>query len=471
MAKSENSAKNTETIAKILGILNEKSLSKDWLLGELRRHKVRSEGFATKNNYEILKSIKPQVVEKIHQILNHEDLIIKDVKTLTKTVHWFFIDIVASSDPNISVKSQARKIYALNTLIERTDIIKNSDLDSLVLLPTGDGMAIGFTDSPENPLMLSIQLHKSLRKYNKTKKEKDRINIRIGIETGPVYFMNGLNNGQIFWGPGIINAKRIMDMCGSNNIFASERYAGDLKRLSEENKATMRSIGKFKIKHGDEMEIFNIFGKDFGSKAIPEMGKTALDNQLDKEPKFEYNDVKISLEVTNLKNMMTHHVWVWDIKCTSIEPVDSLFYSIGGDSDKAFSDMNVKVYDDKNNQLGIKQISTDDPRLKNFFVALKKPLQKNQRRKITLEYDWEEPDRIFEYVLASKSKKLGFFLSVPKELKMNCRVLQVDKALGGKIIDPTPPVFKEMGKRIEVTWNSKNKKPLQRFDVYRIEWK
>ena len=114
-----------ENIAKILGILDDKGLSKDWLLGELRRHKVRSEAFATKNNYEILKSLKPKVVEKITDILSDDDLIIKDVRTLTRTLHWFFIDIVASSDPNLSVKSQARKIYALNTLIERIDVIKN----------------------------------------------------------------------------------------------------------------------------------------------------------------------------------------------------------------------------------------------------------------------------------------------------------------------------------------------------------
>ncbi len=182
MIESKNS--KIENIAKILGILDEKGLSKDWLLGELRRYNIRSTAFATQNNYEILKSLKPKVVEKITEFLSDDDLVIKDVRTLTRTLHWFFIDIVASSDPNLSVKSQARKIYALNTLIERTDVIKNDELDSLVLLPTGDGMAIGFSDSPEKPLMLGTQLHKSLRKFNKTKKEKDRINIRIGIETG-----------------------------------------------------------------------------------------------------------------------------------------------------------------------------------------------------------------------------------------------------------------------------------------------
>jgi hypothetical protein len=471
LAESKNSKiKNIENMAEILGILNEKNLSKDWLLGELRRHNVRSEAFATKNNYEILKSLKPKVIEKVYKILSDEDLTIKDVKTLTRTLHWFFIDIVASSDPNLSVKSQARKIYALNTLIERTDVIKNSELDSLVLLPTGDGMAIGFSDSPEKPLMLGIQLHKSLRKFNKTKKEKDRINIRIGIETGPVYFMNGLNNSQIFWGPGIINAKRIMDLCGPNNIFASERFAGDLKKLSEENKATMRTIGQFKIKHGEEIEIFNIFGKDFGNKTAPSLGKTADNYDLDKEPKFEYNDIKIKLEITDTKTMMTHHVWVWDVKCISNEPLDALFYSLGGDTDKTFSDLNVKIHDENGNDLKIKSIETEKPHEKEFLVALKKPIKKNQRRRITLEYDWEEPDRNFEYVLSSKSKKMGFLLSVPKDLKIKYRILKVDKELGGKIRDANPPVMKESGDRIEVSWNTKRGKPLQRYDAYRFQW-
>ena len=470
MVESKNSIiKNIENIAKILGVLDDKGLSKDWLLGELRRHKVRSEGFATKNNYEILISLKPKVVEKITEILSDEDLIIKDVKTLTRTLHWFFIDIVASSDPNLSVKSQARKIYALNTLIERTDVIKNDELDSLVLLPTGDGMAIGFSDSPEKPLMLGIQLHKSLRKFNETKKEKDRINIRIGIETGPVYFMNGLNNAQIFWGPGIINAKRIMDMCGPNNIFASERFAGDLKKLSEENKVSMHSIGHFKIKHGEEIEIFNIFGKDFGNKTVPTLGKTE-NYDLDKEPKFEYNDVKIRLEIINVKTMMTHHVWVWDVKCISNEPLDALFYSIGGDTDKAFSDLHVRIHDENGNELKIKSLETEKPHEKEFLVALKNPIKKNQKRRITIEYDWEEPDRNFEYVLSSKSKKMGFLLSVPKELKIKYRILKVDKELGVKIRDANPPVMRESGDRIEVSWNSKRGKPLERYDAYRFQW-
>ena len=261
-----------------------------------------------------------------------------------------------------------------------------------------------------------------------------------------------------------------MDICGPNNIFSSERFAGDLKKLSEENKVSMRSIGKFKIKHGEEIEIFNIFGKDFGNKISPSLGRTDEIVDLDKEPRFEYSDIEIRLEITDVKTMMTHHVWVWDVKCISNEPLDSLFYSLGGDTDKAFSDLNLKIHDENGNNLKIKSIETEKPHEKEFLVALKKPIKKNQRRKIILEYDWEEPDRIFEYVLSSKSKRMGFLLSVPKDLNIRYRILKVDKELGGKIRDANPPVMKEFPDRIEVSWNTKRGKILQRYDAFRFQW-
>ena len=218
-----------EKIAEILGILEEKNLSKDWLLGELKKHKIKTDASAFSNSYQILKNCNPEKIQKILDVLK-EDLAIKDVKTLTRTLHWFFIDIISSSDPNLSVKSQARKIYALNELIQRTHTFKKEKIEYLDILLTGDGMAIGFSDSPEKPLRLAIELHKALRKFNSFQKDKDKIFIRIGIDTGPVYFMKGIK-GEIFWGPGLIMAKRVMDLCGPNQIFASERIAKDLRSL------------------------------------------------------------------------------------------------------------------------------------------------------------------------------------------------------------------------------------------------
>jgi hypothetical protein len=46
-------------------------------------------------------------------------------------------------------------------------------------------MAIGFSDSPEKPLILALEVHKDLYRYNMQKtKEKDRVYLRIGLDSG-----------------------------------------------------------------------------------------------------------------------------------------------------------------------------------------------------------------------------------------------------------------------------------------------
>jgi len=51
-------------------------------------------------------------------------------------------------------------------------------------------MAIGFSDSPEKAMLLVLEVHKDLFKYNSQKtEEKDRIYLRIGLDSGPVYLI------------------------------------------------------------------------------------------------------------------------------------------------------------------------------------------------------------------------------------------------------------------------------------------
>jgi hypothetical protein len=456
-----------ENIAEILGILEEKNLSKDWLIGELKRHKIKLD--VSSNSYQILKKCNPEKIQKILDILR-EDLAIKDVKTLTRTLHWFFIDIVASSDPNLPVKNQARKIYALNELIRRTDTFKKEKLEYLDILTTGDGMAIGFADSPEKPLRLAIEIHKALRKFNSTLKEKDKIIVRIGIDTGPVYFMKGIK-GEIFWGPGLIMAKRVMDLCGPNQIFASDRIAKDLRSLSEENKATMRPIGEYEVKHG-KLSIYNIFSKEFGNKTIPKKGKVAKDAEDNfKLPNFEFNSVEVRLEITDPKSMMTHHIWIWDVKNISKEPLRAIFYSLGGDSPRDFSDLNVKITDENNNRLEIISLDVNKPLEKSFFVKLARPVRKNQSgRLIKLEYDWDEPERNFVYVFSSKSKKFKYLFTAPKDLEIKHRILETVTNLGEKRRAEPPANVKYLDDRTEISWETAKNHKIQSHDTFEFQW-
>lgn len=469
-SKNFNESKFMENIAEILGILEEKSLSKDWLLGELKRHKIKLDVSPSSNSYQILKNCSPEKIKKILSLLK-EDLAIKDVKTLTKTLHWFFIDIVSSSDPNLSVKSQARKINALNELLKRTDTFKKENLEALVILPTGDGMAVGFPDSPEKPLRLAIELHKSLKKFNSTQKEKDRIIIRIGIDTGPVYFMKGIR-GEIFWGPGLIMAKRVMDLCGHNQIFASERIAKDLRSLSEENKATMHPIGEYEIKHG-KLGIFNIFSKEFGNKTTPKKGKISKikEDDFKKEPDFEFNSVEVRLDVTDHKSMMTHHTWIWDVRNISDNPLKAIFYNLGGDIPRDFSDLNVKVTDENNNMLKIISVDLNKPLEKAFHVELVPPFKKYQKgRLLKLEYDWEEPDRVFEYSFSSKAKKFRYVFTAPKELEIKNRILETVRGLGIKKRAEPPANIRYLKDSTEIIFETAKKHNIQAHDTFEFQW-
>ena len=92
--------------------------------------------------------------------------------------NFFFIDIVGLSYSSLSVRKQMEKIERLNNLINSCDAFKKV-AEKKIILPTGDGMAIGFMLNPELPLQLSMQLHKELYKYNHSKKisEEDIIGV------------------------------------------------------------------------------------------------------------------------------------------------------------------------------------------------------------------------------------------------------------------------------------------------------
>ncbi len=175
------------------------------------------------NSFQVLNFCPQEFLDDCLKTLKAKDIDdIGDINSFTKTYHWFFTDIVAGSNPTIPSKEQARKVVVLNELIGRTETFKKRDPNSTVILPTGDGMAIGFSDSPEYPLRLSIQLHKLLNEYNKARRsKKEKVLLRIGIDIGPVYVIKDLNGQDNVWGPGIILTRRVMDLAGDMNIFAS----------------------------------------------------------------------------------------------------------------------------------------------------------------------------------------------------------------------------------------------------------
>jgi KaiC/GvpD/RAD55 family RecA-like ATPase/class 3 adenylate cyclase len=185
-------------------------------------------------------------------------------------VNFFFIDIVGLSNPSLSVKKQIDKIEILNKLIGLCDAFAKAK-EKKIVLPTGDGMAIGFFMHPESPLQLAVQLHSKLRKYNRGKSNniEDTLGVRIGLSSGPIFIVNDMNGNQNVWGPGIILARRVMDIGDNLHVLLSGSMAESLIALKDEYKTMIKPIGEYQIKHGQTIRLYSAYSQEFGNPEQP----------------------------------------------------------------------------------------------------------------------------------------------------------------------------------------------------------
>jgi hypothetical protein len=465
--KQENLSR-IDQIAEILGILIETHRTGEWLLEQLKKHKISIKNNG--NSYDLLKECPDDFIVQMLRSLRGEDIEgFEDIRTLTRTFHWFFIDIVAASNPKIPTKNQVKKIIVLNELISRTETYQKRIPENTVILPTGDGMAIGFSDSAELPMRLSIELHRGINRYNKTQKGDDILLVRIGIDMGPVYVVKDLNNQDNVWGPGIILTRRVMDLAGDMNIFASARIAEDVLKLSSEYKKIVRPIGDYSIKHGEELQIYNIYGDGFGNKIAPKakkVKKLSLDESLKSSNNFVFDRVEILLDVLDIKTMLTRHTWVWSLKNISKESKNQIFYTIDGDSPKDFSDMNVAISDYRGKSIEIMSVNVNKPYHKEFFAKMPK-IDPKKIKDVKLQYDWEEPEKNFLFRVPSDCKQFTYIFTIPKGHDSQIRILKVDLETGMKINATPSPSIKHLDDMTVVTWTKKN---LKAFDAYQIFW-
>jgi archaellum biogenesis ATPase FlaH len=183
-------------------------------------------------------------------------------------VNFFFIDIVSLSDPSLSVKKQIERIGDLNKMISSCETYIKTPKDKIVV-PTGDGMAIGFLFNPQSPFQLSVELHRKLRIYNSGKPDGDIMGVRIGLSSGPVFIVKDIGDNQNVWGPGIILARRVMDIGDSFHILLAERLAEELIALKDEYRTTIRYVGDYQIKHSQRIKLYSAFSKEFGNPHPP----------------------------------------------------------------------------------------------------------------------------------------------------------------------------------------------------------
>src|ERR1043166_5434997 len=92
--------------------------------------------------------------------------------------HVLFVDIVGYS--KLLHNEQSEVLRELNDIVRNTAQFRAADTaGALLRLPTGDGMALIFRNSPEAPAQCALEIAEAL-------KSRSRIQLRMGIHSGPV---------------------------------------------------------------------------------------------------------------------------------------------------------------------------------------------------------------------------------------------------------------------------------------------
>src|SRR5215468_11008877 len=117
--------------------------------------------------------------------------------------HVLFLDFVAYS--KLSVNEQHARVEELSEIVRSSEQFRKAETASRILkIPTGDGMALVFYKSPEEPAQCAFEISRAL-------KEHPRLRIRMGIHSGPVSGVIDVNERASLAGPGINMAQRVMD--------------------------------------------------------------------------------------------------------------------------------------------------------------------------------------------------------------------------------------------------------------------
>ncbi len=174
--------------------------------------------------------------------------------------HVLFIDIVGYS--KLLITEQSEQIQKLKEIVRGTEQVRLAEAESKLLrLPTGDGGALVFRNSPEAPVLCALEISKAL-------KDHPELPVRMGIHSGPVNEVTDLNAQANIAGAGINIAQRVMDCGDAGHILVSKRVADDLEHYPRW-RPHLHDLGECEVKHGVRVCLVNLYADGFGNPAVP----------------------------------------------------------------------------------------------------------------------------------------------------------------------------------------------------------
>src|SRR5436309_4318033 len=174
--------------------------------------------------------------------------------------HVLFIDIVGYS--KLSTNDQRAAVDELNEVVRASEQFHGAEAAGrLIKIPSGDGMALVFYTRPEAPTQCAIEISRAL-------KEHPRLQLRMGIHSGPVSGVVDVNERANLAGAGINMAQRVMDCGDAGHILLSKRVAEDLAEY-EQWRPLLHQLGACEVKHGARISVVNLYADRVGNPQLP----------------------------------------------------------------------------------------------------------------------------------------------------------------------------------------------------------
>src|SRR5213595_2967223 len=175
--------------------------------------------------------------------------------------HLLLIDVVGYS--KLLVNEQIEVLQTLNQIVRATECFRAAEAsDKLIRVPTGDGMALLFFRSPEEPVRCALEISRALR-------GDAQFQVRMGVHCGPVNRVTDVNDKTNIAGSGINVAQRVLDCGDAGHILLSAHIAEDLAQYRHWQ-PSLHDLGECEVKHGLRLHLFNLYKDGLGNPQVPE---------------------------------------------------------------------------------------------------------------------------------------------------------------------------------------------------------
>src|SRR5881396_2940005 len=175
--------------------------------------------------------------------------------------HLLLIDVAGYS--KLSNNEQIELLQELNQIVRSTECFRSAEASGkLNRVPMGDGMALLFFHSPEEPVRCALEISRALQDH-------PRIRLRMGVHSGPVNRITDANDKTNFAGSGINVAQRVLDCGDAGHILLSAHVAEDLAQYRQWQPC-LHDLGECEVKHGLHLHLFNLYKENLGNPQVPE---------------------------------------------------------------------------------------------------------------------------------------------------------------------------------------------------------